>query len=125
MAGKKGIIVREFSSFEQAETLDAVVFDKTGTITRGQWTLLKIIPTGSITEEEALALAASLEKESDHYIAMELRNRAKQASLELVEPIGVRISENGITGYVDDQEVKIGSRDFLKEEIARFHLRQR
>ena len=46
LAGKKGIVVREFSAFEQAETLDAVVFDKTGTMTRGQWTLLKIIPTG-------------------------------------------------------------------------------
>jgi heavy metal translocating P-type ATPase len=120
LAGKKGIIVREFSSFEQAEILDAVVFDKTGTITCGQWTLLKIIRTGSVAEEEALALAASLEQESDHYIALEVRNRAKQAALQLVEPIGVKISENGISGYVDEQEVKIGSRDFLKEEVAGF-----
>jgi len=120
LAGKKGIIVREFSSFEQAETLDAVVFDKTGTITRGQWTLLKVILTASITEEQALALAASLEKDSDHYIAMELRNRANLDNLKLSEPIGVIISENGITGHVDDQELKIGSRNFLKEEIARF-----
>ena len=118
LAGKKGIIVREFSSFEQAETLDAVVFDKTGTITRGRWKLLKVIPMASNTGQQALALAASLENESDHYIASEFRNRAKQASLELVEPIGMRISENGIVGYVGHQEVKIGSRDFLKEEIA-------
>ena len=120
LAGKKGIIVRKFSSFEDAEALDSLVFDKTGTITRGQWTLLKILPTAPITEKQALVLAASLEKESDHYIAMELRNRARQAGLKLVEPIHVKISENGISGCVDDQEVKIGSRDFLKEEIARF-----
>ncbi len=84
---KKGILVREFSSFEQATTLDAVVFDKTGTITRGQWKLLKIIPTGPVTEEEALALAASLEQKSEHSIALELKNRAKQTGLDLVEPV--------------------------------------
>jgi len=119
LAGKKGIIVREFSSFEQATTLDAIVFDKTGTITHGQWKLLKIIRTGSMTDEDALALAASLEQESEHYIAIELRNRAKQTGLELVDPSNVRISDNGITGYVNNQEVRIGSKDFLKEEISK------
>jgi len=120
LAGKKGIIVREFSSFEQAETLDAVVFDKTGTITHGRWKLLKIIPTGSTAEEGALALAASLEQESEHYIAIELRNRAKQLGLKLVDPSGVRVSESGISGDVEGQELKIGSKDFLKEDMARF-----
>jgi heavy metal translocating P-type ATPase len=120
LAGKKGMIVRDFSSFEQAETLDAVVFDKTGTITRGRWTLMKIIPKSSITEEQALALAASVEQESEHYIAMELRNRATQAGLEFAEPVNVEISDNGITGFVDHHEVKIGSRDFLKQELAGF-----
>jgi cation transport ATPase len=120
LAGRKGILVREFSSFEQATTLDAVVFDKTGTITHGQWKLLKIIHTGSMTDEEALALAASLEQESEHYIAIELRNRAKQLGLELADPTAVMISENGISGYLGDQEVKIGSRAFLKEEISAF-----
>jgi cation transport ATPase len=120
LAGKKGIIVREFSSFEQAETLDAVVFDKTGTITRGQWELLKVIPIASHSEEQALALAASLEKGSEHYIASEVGKRAKQAGLTVVEPTRMRVFENGITGCIADQEVKIGSRNFLKEEIARF-----
>jgi len=120
LAGKKGIIVREFKSFEQAETLDAVVFDKTGTITHGQWKLVKVIPIASNTEEQALGLAASLEKGSDHFIASEVGNRAKQAGLTLVEPTRVQVFENGITGCVADQEVKVGSRDFLKEEIVRF-----
>jgi heavy metal translocating P-type ATPase len=120
LAARKGILVREFSSFEQAETLDAVVFDKTGTITRGQWRLQKILPAGEMTEEKALALAASLEQESGHFIARELGNRAKQVGLDLVEPNSVRISHNGITGRVNTQEVKIGSREFLKEEIDRF-----
>jgi cation transport ATPase len=120
LAGKKGIIVREFSSFEQAQTLNALVFDKTGTITRGQWTLQRIFPTGPITEEQGLAQAASLEKESDHYIALELTKRARQAGLEFRETTGVKVFDNGIAGYVDDQEVKVGSRDFLKDEIAAF-----
>jgi len=121
LASRKGIMVREFSSYERAETLDAVVFDKTGTITRGQWRLLKVIRADSrMTGEGALALAASLEKDSDHSIALELRNSAKQADLDLVEPVGVTIFRNGISGHVGDQVVKIGSRDFLQEEIAGF-----
>jgi heavy metal translocating P-type ATPase len=119
LAGKKGVIVREFSSFEQATTLDTVVIDKTGTITHGQWNLLKIIPTGAMSEEKALALAASLEQESEHFIAKELRNSAKQAGLDLAKPAGVAISENGISGYVKDHAVKIGSAALVAEEIAR------
>jgi P-type Cu+ transporter len=119
LAGGKGILVREFSAFEQAEALDAVVFDKTGTLTDGQWKLLKIIRTGSIADEEALALAASLEQSSEHSIAMELRNRANQAGLTLFEPSRVITSRNGINGRVNNQEVRIGSKDFLKEEISR------
>ncbi len=120
IAGKRGILVRDFSAFEQAENLDTIVFDKTGTITHGQWKLLKIIPTGSMTEEEALAFAASLEQDSEHFIARELVKSADQAGLELAKLSGVTILENGISGYLKAHEVKIGSGDFLKEEISRF-----
>jgi len=119
LAGTKGILVREFSSFERAVTLDAVVFDKTGTITRGQWRLQKILPVDEMTDKKALVLAASLEQESGHFIAQELRNRANQAGLALFEPSGVTNSRNGIIGHVNNQEVRIGSKDFLKEEISR------
>jgi cation transport ATPase len=118
-AGREGILVREFSSFEHAEQLDTFVFDKTGTITRGQWTLLKIIPTAAVTEEAALALAASLEQGSEHFIARELLKSAKQAGLELSEPAGRTTFENGISGHVKAREVKIGSDAFVAEEIAR------
>jgi heavy metal translocating P-type ATPase len=120
IAGKKGILVREFSAFEQAENLDTLVFDKTGTITQGQWALQKTIPIGAMTEEKALALAASLEQGSEHFIAKELRNRAKQAGLSLVKPVGVTISRNGVAGAVNNHHLKIGSKDFLTEEIACF-----
>ncbi|MGE5842789.1 MAG: heavy metal translocating P-type ATPase, partial [Deltaproteobacteria bacterium] len=120
LAGKKGIVVREFSSFEEATALDALVFDKTGTITHGEWKLLKVIPTGSIAEKEALALAASLDQESEHFIAKELVNCAKQNDLALLEPRDVMVSGNGVSGWVKDHAVKIGSKNFLKDEIAGF-----
>jgi len=118
LAGKRGIIVREFSSFEKAVTLDGFVFDKTGTITHGQWTLLKVIPTGEMSNREALALAASLEQESEHFIAKEIVRRARRDGLELAKPTGVTIFENGISGYVKAHEVKIGSAALVAEEIA-------
>lgn len=120
LAGRMGIIVREFSSFEQAQRMDAVVFDKTGTITHGKWTLLNVTITDHITRERAIALAASLEKESDHTIALELGNRAREANLELPHASDATVFENGISARVDGNEVRIGSRDFLKNEIDSF-----
>ncbi len=72
IAGKKGLLVRDFKAFEQAERITAFVFDKTGTITVGKWNLLDIICDASLTRNQALALAAGLEKDSEHFIAVEL-----------------------------------------------------
>ncbi|MBW2722561.1 MAG: cation-translocating P-type ATPase [Deltaproteobacteria bacterium] len=48
LAGRKGILVRNFISFEQADRVDAFVLDKTGTVTKGQWSLSEIIALDSL-----------------------------------------------------------------------------
>ncbi|MES0351057.1 MAG: HAD-IC family P-type ATPase, partial [Desulfobacteria bacterium] len=86
LAGRKGILVRDFSSFEQADRVDAFVLDKTGTVTEGKWSLLEVIPVGSLSAAELLALAASLENESDHLIAAEI---TREAARRQVQPLSV------------------------------------
>jgi len=113
IAGKQGILVRSFSCFEQVPHLTAIVFDKTGTITQGRWNLLSIYTAPPCTEEGLLALAAALEKNSEHDIAMEIKRQAEVRRLEPVALKGVEMFENGIRGYLDDRTVKIGSRDFV------------
>ena len=63
LAGRNGILVRDFSSFEQADRVNAFVLDKTGTVTKGKWSLLEVIPVGSLSGAEILGLAAALERE--------------------------------------------------------------
>jgi cation transport ATPase len=117
LAGKKGILVRNFSAFTQAKRVNTFVFDKTGTITRGNWALNKILPFQTISEDQVLSMAASLEKDSEHYIAIEIKRLAQRRGLDLPEITGIQVYENGLSGWIEKKEVKIGSRDFLQNAI--------
>ncbi|MDP6560909.1 MAG: HAD-IC family P-type ATPase, partial [Candidatus Binatia bacterium] len=59
----------------------------------------------------------SLEKASDHYIAAEIKRRAEKDILQPVKIEGIKAYENGITGRIGEDEVKIGARDFLAKEL--------
>jgi heavy metal translocating P-type ATPase len=117
LAGRKGILVRDFISFEQADRVDTFVLDKTGTVTKGQWSLRDIIALDSLSGAELLALAASLENESDHLIAAEITREAARRQVQPLSVENVEVSENGVSGVVTGKKVKIGSRGFLAAEL--------
>lgn len=119
IAGKKGILVRNFSAFEQADNINAFVFDKTGTVTEGKWDLLDVLPVAPLTVKEALALAAGLEAKSDHFIAREILKQASENSIRPAPVQNVKSSENGLTGETDGRKIKIGSTEFMAREIKR------
>ncbi|MGD2269500.1 MAG: cation-translocating P-type ATPase [Desulfobacterales bacterium] len=120
VAGRIGILVRDFSAFEQAQLLNSFVFDKTGTITQGQWELIDIVTFNQLEESQALALAAALERDADHYVAIEIKQRASKKGIQPYKIENITVHENGVSGWVDKTEVKIGSKNFLAEEIAAF-----
>jgi P-type Cu+ transporter len=117
IAGKKGLLVRNFQAFEQAERATAFVFDKTGTITAGQWNLIKIISDESLTGDEALALAAGLERDCDHFIAVEILRQAQGKRVQPVPMNDIRVNEKGIQGNFNGHSLKIGSAGFLIREL--------
>lgn len=118
LAGRKGILVRDFSAFEQADTIDTIVFDKTGTLTAGDWKLMEIRAIEPFTETQALSLAAALEKNSDHFIAAQITGRAEKTGSPPA-PLGrVRAYRNGVSGTSGENEVRIGSRDFVAENLS-------
>jgi P-type Cu+ transporter len=117
MAGKKGLLVRDFIAFEQAERISAFVFDKTGTITAGKWKLLDIICDGALTKNQALALAAGLERDSEHFIAVEIIGHARAKNIHPVLLTDIQHDEKGIQGTTDGQILKFGSADFLDREL--------
>jgi heavy metal translocating P-type ATPase len=117
IAGKKGLLVRDFKAFEQAEKVTAIVFDKTGTITAGKWNLLDIICDASLTRDQALALAASLEKDSEHFIAMEIISQARTKDIQPISLTNIQHDDKGIQGEFSDRTIKIGSAEFLDKEL--------
>lgn len=117
IAGTKGILVRDFAAFERAEEINAFVFDKTGTVTEGRWNLLNIIPFDPMTTDEALALAAGLERDNDHFIAREILIQARKKKIEPVSVEIIKIEPKGVTGEVEGKKVRIGAADFLSQEL--------
>ena len=123
IAGKKGILVRNFNAFETAGRIASIVFDKTGTITHGNWTLQGIIAHAPFDEKRVLELAAGLEQNSDHFIGKEILRQAQKRNIEPAEPSEIQTLENGLTGCFGDEIVRIGSADFLKNMTGKFNER--
>ncbi len=117
IAGKKGFLVRDFKAFEQAERVTDFVFDKTGTITSGQWNLIEIKCTEPCTGDEALAVAAGLEKDSDHFVAAEILRQARLKGVQPVCAADLRIDSRGMEGSWAGRSLKIGSAAFLEKEV--------
>ncbi|MGD9301899.1 MAG: HAD-IC family P-type ATPase, partial [Desulfobacterales bacterium] len=117
IAGRKGILVRDFSAFERADKVDTFVFDKTGTITEGKWNLKEAIPISEITADQALALAAGLEKESDHFIGLEFLRYAREKNIAPETVENVQVDEKGLMGHSLSGPVKIGSAEYLAQEL--------
>ena len=118
LAAKTGILVRNFRGIEKAGRVSAVVFDKTGTLTHGRWELLDLMLFRPFTSAQVMSLAVSLEKDSDHYIAAEIRRYAEDHHVLPADVKHISHYDNGISGRHNEAEVKIGSSAFLQKEIA-------
>ena len=74
LAAKSGLLIRNRSAFERARDLQAVVFDKTCTLTEGRFGVTDIVPLADLDESEVLRMTASLEANSEHPIAAGIVN---------------------------------------------------
>jgi P-type E1-E2 ATPase len=118
LAARKGLLIRSFSAFEQVEKIDTLVLDKTGTVTRGDWTLQRIVPLNGFTREKVLGLASGIEQGASHPIALELLREAREHHIRPERLAVVQDEGNGLSGLWEGLEVKIGAVGFLAEELA-------
>jgi heavy metal translocating P-type ATPase len=116
IAGKKGLLVRNFESFYAMEKVDTFIFDKTGTLTQGGWELLKVEPGEGYDESMLLQTALGLEKDSDHDIAFALKRYGVYKGLVPAEVEDLESLPGGISGVVHGRKVKIGSLAFLANQ---------
>jgi P-type Cu2+ transporter len=82
LGAKRGILFKNAVALEQVATLDTVVLDKTGTLTRGEPEVVEIKTTDVVDEKTLLRLVAALERESEHPLAEAIVNAASARGLD-------------------------------------------
>ena len=112
-----GILIRGGEVLERAEQLTTVVFDKTGTITRGKPSVTDVIVLGEINEAGLLALAAAVEFGSEHPLGRAIVDAAQHRGLVLPDVRDVSNSTGqGIQGKSGEQVMRLGNRRFFTTE---------
>jgi len=107
---ERGILIKSGEVLERAHKITTVVLDKTGTITTGKPAVT------DVTSGAALALAASVERASEHPLAAAIVEAAQARNLSLRQATGVRaLPGRGVTGAVDGRRVLIGNARLMEE----------
>lgn len=120
-AAKNGVYIRNGSSLETASQLDYIVFDKTGTITEGKPEVTDLLLAGGQDEMRVLALSATVEEDSEHFLARAIVAYAKTRGVKPGRIGGFEtIPGCGIKATVDGNQVLVGNADWLRSLGIRF-----
>lgn len=105
-SSRNGVLIKGGAYLEQMGGIQSIAFDKTGTLTHGRPVVTDILPLGETTEQDLLALAAAVEKWSEHPLAVAIVEKAKQLPLQPAVNFkalvgrGAQADINGQTVYV-------------------------
>lgn len=116
-AAKNGVLVKGGAFFDIATRVTHIAFDKTGTLTTGQPAVTQIVTMGSVSEEDALVVAATLESASTHPLGRAVTACAHDRGLSLLDAQEVEeIAANGMRGVVAGKRCAVGKLVFAQEE---------
>ncbi len=111
---KKGILFKGGSSLEAIKNIAAVVMDKTGTITKGNFEVQRAVSTGGLGEDALLSLCAACELNSTHPIGNSIVAKAKEKGLTIYRPSGVEeIAGKGIRAVLPEGVALCGNRKLM------------
>jgi Cu+-exporting ATPase len=117
MGAENGVLIRRGEAIQTLKDVKVMVFDKTGTITKGQPEVTDTIPAEGFSEKEVLRLAASVEKGSEHPLAEAIIRKAEEEGVELAEPKRFEaVTGRGIKAEIEGQStVLVGNRKLMDE----------
>ncbi len=111
-----GLLVKGGEPLEAACKVNAIVFDKTGTITKGKPEVTDIETIGNISEDEIVEIAASLEKQSEHSLAEAIVSYADEEGFTLSETNDFSaIPGHGVQGEIDGKTYYFGNRRLMTD----------
>ncbi len=124
LGAQRGILIKNAIAIEQAAELDTVVLDKTGTLTRGEPRVVAIRVTDAIDEDRLLAIAASVERQSEHPLATAIVTAAQERAIESPPASAFEaVAGHGALATVDGHRVAIGNPRLLeRKHIPRGNL---
>ena len=115
-AARLGVLIKEVNYLEAAASIDAVVMDKTGTITTGRFEVSRLVPAPGVEGAELLQAAANREQHSNHPLAQSILRTARQAK---IEPDGSNdyeeIHGRGVRAKTSMGELCVGRATWLRE----------
>ncbi|WP_227378048.1 copper-translocating P-type ATPase [Haladaptatus halobius] len=116
LAAQNGMLIRDRIAMEEAREVDVIVFDKTGTLTEGEQGVVAVETVPGTDEDEALALTAAVEGDSEHIIARAIREAAGERNLTLPETNAFEaIKGRGVQATVNGKTVHVGGPNLLNQ----------
>jgi len=114
---ENGILIRSGDALQTAKRIDAIVLDKTGTITKGEPALTDVVALGDVAEDDLLAWTAALEKGSEHPLGEAIVRGAEARSLVLPQTKNfAAIPGHGVSGQVGEHELLLGNAKLLRDQ---------
>ena len=116
MGAEHGILIKDATSLQTMLDVDTIVFDKTGTITKGKPSVTEVITTGSLSGDELLRLAAGGETGSEHPLGQAIVHAARERELSPEEPSDFQaIPGKGIRAKIAGKNLLLGNRKLMNE----------
>lgn len=113
---ENGILIKSGEHLERAHKMDTIVFDKTGTITKGEPEVTDIVTFNGLNKDEILRIAASVERTSEHPLGQSIVKKGEEELLRLSEPEKfMAIPGKGLKATFEGKEVFIGNRKLMSD----------
>jgi len=120
-----GVLFRDAAAIEMMRTIDALVVDKTGTLTEGKPAFDRVVPAAGFTEDDVLRISASLDQASEHPLARAIVNEATRRELALDKPSAFDSATGiGVSGDVGGRHVLLGNSTLMQQahvDVTQLH----
>lgn len=117
LGAKRGILVKNAMALEASARIQAVVMDKTGTLTKGEPEVTDVVVAGALPEREVLRLAAAVERESEHPLAEAVVTQADGLGVPVARAEGFEnVPGHGALARVDGRSVAVGNARLMDRE---------
>jgi len=117
LGAKHNILIKDAPTLEQVSKIQAIVLDKTGTLTEGKPEITDIVTVGDLTQEEFLGLDAAAEAKSSHPLSLAVMEEAKRRKINFSQDVKSfkNIAGHGVEAQVEGKQVLAGTAKLMKD----------